>query len=210
MKKVFTVFAGLFFAAVIPISTVSIAAESPALKELIEKAKKEGRVEMWTPMEHDAMAEVLKGFEKKYGIKTAHRLWRGTATQQRTIIELKSNRTVPADVLAPARESQEQFETAALFQKPPYDYLKVWPDIDKRQIDPSGLALNVTGNARAVAYNPTMIPENLVPKTWEDCARPELKGKVVLDSRTSSMLFSITGPNGFADGSSGWWRTRSS
>lgn len=159
------------------------AADSPLMKELVQKAKKEGRVEIWTPMEHDAMTDVLKGFEKRYGIKTGHRLWRGTAKQQRTLIELKSGRTVPADVLAPARESQQQFENAGVFQKPPYKYLDLWPDIDKRQIDPSGWALNVTGNARAVAYNPTMIPEKLVPKTWEDCARPELKGKVVLDSR---------------------------
>jgi ABC-type Fe3+ transport system substrate-binding protein len=197
MKKFFTILAGLFFAALIGSPVISIGAESPALKELVQKAKKEGRVEIWTPMEHDAMAEVLKGFEKKYGIKTAHCLWRGTATQQRTFIELRSNRTVPADVLAPARESQEQFETAALFQKPPYEYLKVWPDIDKRQIDPSGLALNVTGNARAVAYNPTMIPENLVPKTWDDCARPELKGKVVLDSRNKLYALQYHRPEWF-------------
>ena len=159
------------------------AAESALMKELVQKAKKEGQVEIWSPMDHEAMKDVLKGFEKRYGIKTKHGFWRGTAKQQRTLIELKSGRKVPADVLAPARESQQQFENAGVFQKPPYDYLTVWPDTDKRQIDPSGWALNTTGNARAVAYNPTLLPENLVPKTWDDCARPELKGKVVLDSR---------------------------
>lgn len=159
------------------------AAESPMMRDLIQKAKKEGKVTMWTPLDQEPMVDVLKGFEKTFGIKTEHRLWRGTATQQRTLIELKSGRTVPADVLSPAREAQQQFEQAGVFQKPPYGYLDLWPDIDKRQIDPAGWGLNVTGNARAVAYNPTMIPENLVPKTWDDCARPELKGKVVLDSR---------------------------
>lgn len=179
--------------------TNAIAADSPMLKELVDKAKKEGKVEIWTPLDHDPMVDVLKAFEKRYGIKATHRLWRGTARQQRTLIELKSGRSVPADVLAPAREAQQQFEEAGIFQKPPYEYTKVWPDIDKRQIDPSGWALNTTGNARAVAYNPTLIPENLVPKTWDDCARPELKGKVVLDSRNKLYALQYHKPEWFRD-----------
>ena len=70
------------------------AAESPMMQELIQQAKKEGKVTIWTPLDHEPMVEVLKVFEKKYGIQTGHRLWRGTATQQRTLIELKSGRSV--------------------------------------------------------------------------------------------------------------------
>ncbi len=158
-------------------------ASDSLLKDLMQKAKAEGRVVMWTPMDEEPMVETLKVFEKKFGIRAEHRLWRGTAKQQRTLIELKSGREVPADVLSPAREAQQQFLDAAVFRRPSYDYLKVWSNIDRRQVDPSGWGLDVTGNPRAVAYNPRIIPENLVPKTWDDCARPELRGKVVLDPR---------------------------
>ncbi|MBI2987954.1 MAG: extracellular solute-binding protein [Deltaproteobacteria bacterium] len=159
------------------------AAEIALYRELVKKAQSEGQVEFWAPSDEKSVAEILGFFSKRFGIKTKYMRWVDTGVQQRTLIELQSGRAIGADVLAPNREAQQQFLDAGVFQQPPFDYLKVWPDIDKRQYDPSGWAINLTGNSRAIAYNPKLVPPDLVPKTWDDCTRPEFKGKVVLDPR---------------------------
>lgn len=158
-------------------------AETPLYKELVKNAKAEGQVEFWAPSDEEGVIPILKVFSEKFGIKTKYMRWVDTGVQQRTLLELQSGRALSVDVMAPNREAQQQFFDAGVFQKPPFEYLKVWPDIDKRQYDPSGWAINLTGNSRAIAYNPKLVPPKLVPKAWDDCTRPEFKGKVVLDPR---------------------------
>ena len=67
----------------------------------------------------------------------------------------------------------------------------VWPEINQKQVDPSGWALDLAGNGRAIAYNPKLVPPKLVPKTWDECARPELRGKVVLDPRHKTACLAL-------------------
>lgn len=183
MTKRIAELAGLLLLMILVYPPTAKSAETAAFRELVKKAQAEGQVEYWDSMDQEPAEEILAGFTKRYGIKTSYRFWRGTGVQQRTLIELQSGRAVSADLLSPGREAQQQFLEAGVFQKPPFDYLTVWSDIDKRIYDPSAWALNVTGNSRAVAYNPKLVPAGLVPKTWDDCANPAFKGKVVLDPR---------------------------
>lgn len=159
------------------------AAETALYKQLVQSAKAQGEVEYWSPMNEEPANKLLAVFSRKFGIKAKFMRWVETGVQQRHLIEMQSGRALRADLMAPNREAQQQFMDAGAFQKPPFEYLKVWPGIDKRQYDPSGWALNLTGNSRAIAYNPKLVPANLLPKTWDDCARPEFKSKVVLDVR---------------------------
>jgi ABC-type Fe3+ transport system substrate-binding protein len=158
-------------------------AETSLHQELVKKAKAEREVEYWSPMNEEPANNILKVFSEKYGIKAKFMRWVDTGVQQRNLIEIQAGRSLRADLMAPNREAQQQFLDSGAFQKPPYEYLKVWPGTDKRQYDPSGWALNLSGNSRAIVYNPTLVPPSLVPKTWDDCARPEFKGKAVLDVR---------------------------
>lgn len=166
------------------LSPLEVAGQETALyRELVKRAQAEGQVEFWAPSDAQPVNEILKTFAKRFGIKTKYSRWVETGAQQRTLIELQSGRAVSADLLAPNREAQQQFLEAGVFRQPPFEYLKVWPNIDKRQYEPSGWALNLTGNSRAIVYNPKLVPPELVPKSWDDCTRPEFKGKVVLDIR---------------------------
>jgi ABC-type Fe3+ transport system substrate-binding protein len=167
----------LFFAA------PSHSADTALYGELVKKAKAEQEVEYWSPMNEEPANKIVKVFAEKFGIKAKFMRWVDTGVQQRNLIELQSGRALRADLMAPNREAQQQFLDAGAFQKPPYEYLKVWPGIDKRQYDPSGWALNLSGNSRAIVYNTNLVPAKLIPKTWDDCARPEFKSRVVLDVR---------------------------
>jgi iron(III) transport system substrate-binding protein len=175
-------------AAVIFLSTLSSAAASHSAdtapyNELVKKAKAEREVEYWSPMNEEPANNILKVFSEKFAIKAKFMRWVDTGVQQRNLIELQAGRSLRADLMAPNREAQQQFLDSGAFQKPPYEYLKVWPTIDKRQYDPSGWALNLSGNSRAIVYNTTLVAPKSVPKTWDDCAKPDFKGKVVLDVR---------------------------
>lgn len=167
----------------LPASIVYSAAQPSVFQDLVTKAQKEGAVVWWDSVEEEPIRKILKQFENKFHIRAEYERWEGVARQQRTLIELKSGRAVRADVMSPGREFAEEFAKAGVFRKPPFDYLQVWPDVSRKIIVAGGMALSVIGEGRAVAYNPKLIREDLVPKTWDDCARPELKGKAVLDSR---------------------------
>ena len=183
MRKWPTGFASVLLMAVLVAAYNGLSAESALQNDLVKKARAEGEVEFWAPWTKEPAENLLKVFTKKFGVKVTYRLWRGIAGQQRTLIELQVGRKISGDLLAPGREGQQQFLDAGVFQKPPFDYLKVWPEINQKQIDPSGWALDLAGNGRAIAYNPKLVPPEFVPKTWDECARPELRGKVVLDPR---------------------------
>ena len=183
MRKLIIELAGWTFLVFVAYPLQSNGAETASFRELVKKAQAEGQVEYWDSMDKEPAEEILAAFTKRYGIKTRYRFWRGTGVQQRTLIEMQSGRALSADLLSPGRESQQQFLDAGVFQKPPFDYLTVWPDVDKRIYDPSSWALNVTGSSRTVAYNTKLVPAELVPKTWDDCANPAFKGKAVLDPR---------------------------
>jgi ABC-type Fe3+ transport system substrate-binding protein len=182
MRQYSTLCVALLVARLLSAGAVS-GAESPLLNELVKKARSEGEVEFWAPWSKEPAENILKVFSKKFGVRANYKTWRGIAGQQRTLLELQAGRKISADLVAPGREGQQQFLDAGVFQKPPFDYLKIWPDLNQKQMDPSGWGLDVAGNGRAIAYNPRLVPAELVPKTWEECARPELRGKVVLDPR---------------------------
>jgi iron(III) transport system substrate-binding protein len=183
MHKLITVLAASMLLTVIFCPSATTGAETASFNELVKKARAEAQVEFWDSTDQDSAEEVLAVFAKRYGIKTKYRFWRGTGVQQRTLIELQSGRSISADLMSPGREAQQQFLEAGVFQKPPYEYLAIWPNLDKRIYDPSGWAISVTGNSRAIAYNTKLVAPDQVPKTWDDCARPQFKGRAVLDPR---------------------------
>ncbi len=166
-----------------PIPATRGASGPSFFEELLKKAQKDGEVVWWDSADEEPMGKILKEFEKKFNIRAKFERWQGVAKQQRTLIELKSGRTVRADVMSPGQEFEQEFVKLGIFRTPPFDYLQVWPDVDRRTIVPGRLALTVMGEGRAIAYNPKLVREDLIPRAWDDCSHPQLKGKVVLDSR---------------------------
>lgn len=60
--------------------------------------------------------------------------------------------------------------------------LAAWP---QHEIGPN--YFNATQGPQLIAYNPTLIPEGVELKTWEDILRPEFKGKgMLVDPRASN------------------------
>ena len=89
-------------------STYGHAAETALYKELVQRAKAEGEVEYWSPMNEEPANKILAAFTQKFGIKTRFMRWVETGVQQRHLIEMQSGRSLRADLMAPNREAQHR------------------------------------------------------------------------------------------------------
>jgi iron(III) transport system substrate-binding protein len=145
---------------------------------LVEKAKKEGAVTLYTSMQLVDSGPLTQAFEKKYGIKV--NLWRasGEKVAQRAITEARGNRfevdvaeTDGAQMEILHREGQlAPLQAPSLKEIPP----GIVPS--HRHYAPTRLTLYV------LAYNTKLVAPADVPKTYEDLLDPKWSGKVGIES----------------------------
>jgi len=145
---------------------------------LVERARKEGAVSLYTSMQLVDSGPLTQAFEKKYGIKV--NLWRasGEKVAQRAITEARGNRfevdvleTDGAQMEILHREGQlAPFTGASLKDIPP----AIVPS--HRHYVPTRLTLYV------LAYNTKLVPPADVPGTYEDLLAPKWAGKVGVET----------------------------
>jgi len=146
---------------------------------IVAKAKKEGKLVVFSSQEADAIGAVADAFRKKYpfidvkGTEIA-----GTDTYRRMIQELSMGKTTAWDVNYVAFDyykeylpHQKKFDMLGMAK---HGVLQIPPEM----VDPVNrniLALQT--NMQVLAYNKKLVPENKVPKTYEDLLKPEFKGR---------------------------------
>jgi len=145
---------------------------------LVEKAKKEGALTLYTSMQLVDSGPLTQAFEKKYGIKV--NLWRasGEKVAQRAITEARGNRfemdvaeTDGAQMEILHREGQlGPLQAPSLKDIPP----AIVPS--HRHYAPTRLTLYV------LAYNTKLVAPADVPKTYEELLDPKWAGRVGIES----------------------------
>ena len=145
---------------------------------LVEKAKQEGSVTVYTSMQLVDSGPLTQAFEKRYGIKVS--LWRasGEKVAQRVITESRGNRfevdvveTDGAQMEILHRERQlAPLQVASLKDIPP----SIVPA--HRSYVPTRLSLYV------LAYNTKLVAPHEVPATYEDLLLPKWSGKIGIES----------------------------
>jgi len=150
--------------------SVGTAAERPDQQKLIEGAKKEGEVVVWSHTWEKGMSEE---FEKKYPFLKV-KVWdsRNEIVVNKIITEAKAGRH-SVDVLVLVNRGLMALKDAGFLQE--YDWpkrVKAWP----HQTDHNYWAY--FGSSPFVPiYNPKVVPPNEAPKSWEDLKNPKWKGK---------------------------------
>jgi len=145
---------------------------------LLEKARKEGAVTLYTSMQLVDSGPLTQAFEKKYGIKV--NLWRasGEKVAQRAITEARGNR-FEADVIETDgaqmeilhREGQlAPLQAASIKDIPP----GIVPA--HRYYVPTRLTLYV------LVYNTRLVAPADVPKSYDDLLDPKWSGKVGIET----------------------------
>jgi len=153
-------------------------------KKLVEGAKKEGTLVIYTSAQNDDMGALVDAFKKKYGINVE--VWRSSSEKvlQRAIQEARAGKNTMdiAETNGPELESLHREKIAAKLESP---YLK---DLIPEAIRPHGEWVGTRLNVFVQAYNTQQVKKEELPKTWEDLAQPKWKGKLGIEQEDADWL----------------------
>lgn len=157
-----------------------IAAYSGADREqkLIEGAKKEGTLNLYSSATVQDQKALIDAFEKKYGIKVVS--WRssGEGVLQRSVAEARGNRfTVDTfETDGPIMESLHREKLLQPLQSP------VFADLIPAAIRPSKDWIGDRIQVFTAAYNTNAVTAAEAPKSYQDLLDPKYKGKLGIEA----------------------------
>jgi iron(III) transport system substrate-binding protein len=200
---VVSLLAGVFAA-----PTVGVQAASSTLAEiatyngpdrsarLVDGAKKEGEVDVYTSETVDDEAALSAAFQKKYGLRL--KLWRGSANDilQRTVLEARGGRfAVDAiETGAITMESLQREQLLHLVNSPAF------ADLKPEAIRPHHEWIGTRYNVFVAAYNTGVVNKADLPKTYADLANPRWKDKLGVEAESSDWFGTLTEAMGGARG----------
>jgi iron(III) transport system substrate-binding protein len=153
-------------------------------KRVLEKAKQEGTVSVYTSLSPSDAKPIVAAFEAKYGVKVD--MWRSQSegVVQRVLTEARAKRNA-VDVVetnGPEMESMAREKTLSEFYSP---YFKdIPPEVFPKhhQWVPDRL------NFYIVAYNTNKVKPGDIPKTYEGFLDPKWKGRIALEANDSEWM----------------------
>lgn len=169
---------------------------SDRLRKLVDGAKREGELSIYTSAQSNDLGAVVEAFEKKYGIKAS--VWRAgsEAVLNRALQENRAGRFT-VDVVetnGPELESLHREEILQLVKSPQH------ADLITPAIRPHGEWVGTRLNVFVQAYNTKLVKKEELPKTWEDLLDPKWKGKLGIEQEDSDWLAGVFGEIGEAKG----------
>jgi ABC-type Fe3+ transport system substrate-binding protein len=171
------------------LSSASAAAQAPKLRldDVVNNAKKEGKVRFGFSASNKDMKPMMDAFHKRYPfIKLEYNRFRGIEEAEKAMNELLAG-VANIDLFDLKPELWLRFKRGNLVAGP-FDWVSLGVKHPKVVIyEGHGVALG--GMQFGVVYNPSLVPAGKVPKRWEDCLDPQWKGKKMgVDTRPASFL----------------------
>jgi ABC-type Fe3+ transport system substrate-binding protein len=153
------------------------------IDEITKLAIKEGKVRMDSSLHPEDERIVFKGFYEKYPmIKIEHTQQLGGSSTRERILTEAIGGVVGYDLVDVVSELRTMYLKAGVLAGP-FDWRKLFPGVAETHFSPDGYFAGVAFGFHVLAYNPTQVPPERVPKTWDDCLDPYWKGKFVVDTR---------------------------
>jgi iron(III) transport system substrate-binding protein len=153
-------------------------------QKLLEAAKKEGELNIYTSAQSDDMGALVKAFEAKYGVKV--NVWRSSSEKvlQRAVQEARGNKHTMdvAETNGPELEAMSREKILQAVKSPHLG------DLIAPAIRPHGEWVGTRLNVFVQAYNTSLVKKEDLPKTWEDLANPKWKGKLGIEQEDSDWL----------------------
>ena len=149
------------------------------LQRIIEAAKKEGALTLYTTIAEKDLPTIIKPFETKYGIKVT--VWRAGTDKvlQRTLAESVAKRD-EVDVVhfgSPEMEALSREKVLQAVKSPTYKDLTPGSVPAHQQWAATLLSVWVQ------AYNTSLVKKEDLPKTYADLLNPRWKGKLGLEAK---------------------------
>jgi iron(III) transport system substrate-binding protein len=147
-------------------------------RRLVEGAKKERTLTVYTSATVDDMAALTGAFEKKYGVKV--NVWRASSENiiQRAATEARGNR-FDVDVFETDGVAMEAVHREKLLQVVNSPYLK---DLIPAAIPPHKEWIGDRVQIFTAAYNTRLVKKPDLPKTFADLLDPKWKGKLGIEA----------------------------
>ena len=165
-------------------------------KRLLESAKKEGSVVVYTSLNLKDSVPITEAFEKKYGVKAV--LWRASSEKvvQRSLTETRAGRYA-ADIYetnGPEMEILHREKLLADFHSPGIK------DIPPETIPAHRQWIPDRFNFFTIAYNTNLVKPEDVPNTYEDLLHPRWAGKIGLEAGDTDWFGAVVKGMGEARG----------
>ena len=163
---------------------------------LLEGAKKEGPLSIYTSAQSDDMGALVAGFEKKYGLKTT--VWRAGSEKvlQRAVTEARGNRHT-VDIIetnGPELESMSREKILVPVKSPNL------PQLIPQALRPHGDWVGTRLNVFVQAWNTNLVKKEELPKTWEDLLNPRWKGRLGVEAEDQDWFSGVCAEIGEAKG----------
>lgn len=151
-------------------------------EELVEGAKKEGAMTIWTSIAEAESFGVLKAFNKKYPfIKLSATQRRADDCREALLMEAAAGRKSDVDVFDIDGVDLVPLKKKGIVLGFPWTKLA---KIDPRALDPDNMGVATQDSGSNLTYNTKLISPDKLPRSYEDLLKPEWKGgKIGLDIR---------------------------
>lgn len=160
-------------------------------EQIIEGAKKEGKMRVVPGHDESTIPILVKGFQKKYPfLQITWGIVGGIEAAQRQLFEMTAG-TSGVDVFSPSTAFFSDYFRKDFIKR--YDFramsktgqLKILPEM----IDDSGVLVWLGANTGVITYNSKLVPPDKIPKSWESCVDPNWKGKFSVDTKPNILTW---------------------
>ncbi len=163
---------------------------------LVERAKREGSVALYTSLAPTESQPLAAAFEKKYGVKVV--LWRALSDQvvQRTVAEARARRHV-VDVVETNGPEMEMLAREKILGEMYSPYLA---DLPPKSIPAHRTWFPDRFNFYVVAYNTKQVQRSQIPATYDGFTDPKWKGRISVEATDAEWMATIVKTWGTAKG----------
>lgn len=161
-----------------PVAEVAMYEGADREQKLVEAAKKEGSLTLYTSMALEDMQKLTASFEKKYGIKVV--IWRAgsEAVLQRAVTEAQGGK-FDYDVVESNGPEMEALHREKLLQEVKSPYLQ---DLIPEAKFPHKEWVATRLNVFVQAYNTNKVKKEELPKTYQDLLDTKWKGRLGIEA----------------------------
>ena len=162
------------------------------LQRLIEGAKKEGSLALYTSRVAEDTTPVIDAFTRRYGVDV--QVWRASNRQvlQRVVQERRAGRCA-VDVISSGTPVLEPMHREQLLQavRSP-----TTAELIPQARQPHGEWVGISVNITSAAYNTNLVRPGEVPKRYDDLTDPRWKGRLAIDSDDVDWFATVVGKLG--------------
>lgn len=161
-------------------------------QRLIDGAKKEGVISLYSSAVTDDSNAIAIAFEKKYGVIV--QLWRGSSEDilRRAVTEHRGGRA-DVDVAETAGTEMEGLRREQLLKEVSSP---VFVDLIPQAVAPHRPWVTSRLSIFTAAFNTALIQSKDAPKSYEDLADPQWKGKLGVETDDANWFMTIAGAMG--------------